>query len=103
MTTPETTPDTTPEAVTVTPPEPDNTTPLFPPGLLLLVSAGGFLLAMANLLTQVTFGAPGWGGLAVGILTLFAWAMMAPEQAKSAVTGRAAQFGATAVIVTVVF
>lgn len=94
MTSPEMNPTTT---------EPERSAPLFPPGYLLLLSAAGFLLALFHGLTQPAFGVAGWGGLGVGVLTLFAWALMSPEQARSLLTGRAAQFGGTAVIVTVVF
>ncbi|MCU0512522.1 MAG: GldG family protein [Anaerolineae bacterium] len=94
MSTPNTSPTTTPETET--------SAPLFPPGLLLIVAGAGFLVALLHLLTQPTFGVVGWGGLALGVLTLFVWVIMAPEQAASILTGRSAQYGGTAIVVTTI-
>ena len=44
----------------------------------------------------------GYGGLAFGVLALLMWVLIAPEQAKAALTGRTARFGGTSLLVTLV-
>lgn len=77
--------------------------PLFPPGYLLLIAAAGFLFALGVLMTQPEFGVQGWGGLGIGVLSLIAWGLMAPDQLIDILRGRALQYGGTAILVTAVF
>jgi hypothetical protein len=78
-----------------------NNEPIIPPGILLLLSAGGLIVALTTALTQTSFGVVGWGGLAVGIVALFVWALMNPEDLLNLFQGRGLAFGGTALIVTV--
>lgn len=75
--------------------------PFIPPQYLLILSGLGFVVAIVVALTQAEFGVVGYGGLAFGVLALLMWALMAPQQARSAFTGRTARFGGTSVLVTV--
>ncbi len=77
--------------------------PLIPPYFLLILAGLGFLVALVVLLTQATFSVVGWGGLGLGILGLFVWGMMSPEQARAILTGRTARYGGTTIIVTLIF
>lgn len=83
---------------------PENNTqePFIPPHYLLILSALGFLAALFVGLTQPEFGVVGYGGLAFGILALLMWVLIAPEQAKAALTGRTVRFGGTSLVVTLV-
>jgi hypothetical protein len=84
-------------------PEQNNTQePFIPPHYLLILSALGFLAAVVVRLTQPEFGVVGYGGLAFGILALLMWVLIAPEQARAALTGRTARFGGTSLLVTLV-
>jgi hypothetical protein len=76
--------------------------PFIPPWVLLALAAGGFGVALLVAFTQPTFTVIGYGGIALGVLALIAWVLLAPGQAKSAVTGRTARFGGLALIVTIV-
>jgi hypothetical protein len=72
-----------------------------PPGVLLGLSAFGFLVALVVAFTQPTFGVIGYGGLAFGVLALLAWVLLAPSQARGVLTGRTVRFGGTSLLVTV--
>ncbi len=74
-----------------------------PPYYMLIVSALGLVIALFVALTQREFSVVGWGGLGIAVLGFIAWALMAPDQLRAALTGRTAQYGGTAVIVTIVF
>jgi hypothetical protein len=80
-----------------------NNEPIIPSGILLALSGGGFVVALALALTQATFGAVGWGALAVGVIALFVWALMNPEDLLNMVKGRGLAFGGTALVVTALF
>ncbi len=75
--------------------------PLIPPRYLLILSALGFLVALIVKATQPEFGVVGYGGLAFGVLALLMWVLLAPDQARSVLTGRTARFGGTSLLVTV--
>jgi len=85
-----------------TPPQNPSQEPFIPPHYLLILSALGFLAALVVGLTQPEFGVVGFGGLAFGILALLMWVLLAPEQARAALTGRTARFGGTSLLVTLV-
>ncbi len=74
--------------------------PFFPPQYLLILSVLGFAIALIVALTQPAFGVVGYGGLAFGVLALIAWVLMAPDQARDALSGRTARFGGLSVLVT---
>ncbi|MBI1256948.1 MAG: hypothetical protein GC204_05715 [Chloroflexi bacterium] len=76
--------------------------PFIPPQYLLILSALGFIVAIVVALTQPEFGVVGYGGVAFGILALLMWALLAPQQARNAFTGRTARFGGTSVLVTII-
>jgi hypothetical protein len=84
-------------------PDMENQEPFIPPKYMLILSLVGFLVAIVVALTQPEFGVIGYGGLAFGVLALLAWVLMAPDQAKAALTGRTARFGGVSVLVTLVF
>lgn len=75
---------------------------LIPPHYLLLLSLFSLVVAVGVAFTQPTFTVVGWGALGVMALSLVAWALIAPEQARAALTGRTARFGGTSLFVTVV-
>jgi hypothetical protein len=77
--------------------------PLFPPQYLLILAGLGFIIALITYLTQPQFTIIGWGSLAIMVLALLGWALLAPDHLKAIVTGRTARYGGTAVLVTVVF
>ncbi len=77
--------------------------PLFPPHYLLILAGVGFVAALFVYLTQPQFNVFGWGGLAIAVLSLIGWTLLAPDQLKAILTGRTARFGGTTVLVTVVF
>lgn len=81
----------------------ENEEPLFPPHYLLILAGIGFLVALVVYLTQPTFSVVGWGGLALTVLSLLGWGLLAPDQVKAVLTGRTARFGGTSILVTVVF
>src|SRR5689334_22024196 len=83
-------------------PDMENQEPFIPPKYMLILSLVGFLVAIVVALTQPEFSVIGYGGLAFGVLALIAWALMAPDQAKGAITGRTARFGGLSVIVTLI-
>ena len=85
-----------------TPHQNNSQEPFIPPHYLLILSALGFLAALVVALTQPEFGVVGFGGLAFGILALLMWVLLAPEQARAALTGRTARFGGTSLLVTLV-
>src|SRR5690606_30144747 len=62
----------------------------------------GLLVAVAVVFTQPTFSVMGWGGLGIALLSLLAWVLMAPDQARAVVTGRTLRFGGMSLIVTVI-
>ncbi len=74
--------------------------PFIPPQYLLILSALGFVAAAVVALTQPEFGVVGYGGLAFGILALLLWALLSPQAARAAFTGRTARFGGTSIVVT---
>lgn len=74
-----------------------------PPYYMLILALVGFVVALGVLVTQPTFNVVGWGALGIAVLSLVAWVLMAPDQAKSVVTGRTARFGGTSLLVTVIF
>ncbi|MBZ0301346.1 MAG: GldG family protein, partial [Anaerolineae bacterium] len=81
---------------------PENEQPFIPPYYMLILALVGLLVAVAVLFTQPTFSVVGWGGLGIAALSLVAWVLMAPDQAKGVLTGRIMRFGGTSLIVTVV-
>lgn len=76
--------------------------PFIPPYYLPLLAVAGLVVAIIVLFTQPTFNVVGWGGLGIMILSLLAWVLMAPEQARELLTGRTVRFGGTSLIVTVI-
>lgn len=76
--------------------------PFIPPQYLLILSVLGFIVAGIVAFTQPTFSVVGYGGLTFGILALLAWVLLAPQQAKSVITGRTARFGGTSLFVTII-
>jgi hypothetical protein len=74
-----------------------------PPYYMLILALVGLAVALIVALTQPTFTVVGWGGLGIMILSLVAWVVMAPDQAKAVLTGRTARYGGTSVLVTVIF
>ncbi|NWF69579.1 MAG: Gldg family protein [Chloroflexi bacterium] len=83
-----------------TPVNPENE-PFIPPNILLGLAALGLTVALFVRLTQPQFGVIGWGTLAFTVLALAAWAVLAPEQAREFMRGRALRFGGVSVFVTV--
>lgn len=79
-----------------------NTEPFIPPSYLLILAGIGFLVALFVLFTQPTFSVFGYGGLGLAVLSLLAYALLAPGQARSAVTGRTVRYGGTSLIVTLI-
>lgn len=80
----------------------DDSEPFIPPGYMLGLAALGFLVALVVLFTQPSFGVVGFGGLALGVLALIAWAALSPRQAGRALTGRTARYGGTSLLVTLI-
>ncbi|MBL8163629.1 MAG: GldG family protein [Anaerolineae bacterium] len=74
--------------------------PFIPPYFMLILAAVGFIVALVVLLTQPQFTVVGWGGLGLGLLSLLAWVLMAPQQARALVTGRTALYGGTTILVS---
>ncbi|MDX2161681.1 MAG: Gldg family protein [bacterium] len=75
--------------------------PLIPPSYLLTIGVIGILVAIVVAITQPEFGAIGFGGLGLGILSFIAWMLLAPQQAFGLLTGRTARFGGLSIVVTV--
>ncbi|MBN1966930.1 MAG: Gldg family protein, partial [Anaerolineae bacterium] len=69
----------------------------------LILAGAGLVLALFVLFTEQTFSVLGWAGLAMIVIGLGAWALLAPDQAKAALTGRTVRYGGTSFVVTVVF
>lgn len=88
--------DQTPETL------PEAQEPFIPPHYLLTLAGVAFLVAIVVAFTQADFGVVGFGALALGLLALLGWALMAPDQLKAMVTGRGARFGGLSFFVTVV-
>ncbi|MBZ0295585.1 MAG: GldG family protein [Anaerolineae bacterium] len=76
--------------------------PFIPPYYMLILALAGLLVAFFVLFTQPTFNVVGWGGLGIMLLSLVAWVLMAPQQARAAFTGRTMRFGGTSLLVTVI-
>lgn len=81
---------------------PENQEPFIPPQYLLIVSGVAFVVAIIVAVTQADFGVVGFGALALGVLALIGWALMAPDQLRAMLTGRGARFGGLSVFVTLV-
>jgi hypothetical protein len=75
--------------------------PFIPPILLLILAGLAFLVAIFRFLTQPAFEVVGIGALAVSIILLIAWALMAPNQVSDLLSGRFLRFGGTSILVTV--
>jgi|GEM_PF-450463 len=75
----------------------------FPAQVPLIVAFVGLLLVIGVAFTQTTFTVVGWAGLALLVIGVVAWVLLAPEQAKAALTGRTARYGGASFVVTVVF
>ncbi len=82
-----------------TPPEQQE--PLIPPVYLLGIGLGGLFLALLVGISQPELGALGFGALGIGLLSLVAWALLAPQQAVAVLTGRTARFGGVSFFVTI--
>lgn len=76
--------------------------PFIPPHYMLFLSLAGVIVAIFIALTQRDFNVIGWGGLGLAVLAFVAWVLMAPDQAMAVFSGRTAQYGGTAVLVTFV-
>lgn len=76
---------------------------VIPTNFLLGGAGAGALLALIVALTQPSFTVVGWAGIAIAVLSLLAWAFMAPEQLRALLRGRAFTFGGTAFVVTLIF
>ncbi len=76
---------------------------IIPAHYLLYVAGAGLLIALSVGLMQPEFNVVGWSGLALTLLALLGWALLAPDQLKAVLTGRGARYGGTAFVVTVVF
>lgn len=76
--------------------------PFIPPGIMLLVAAGGAIVALYGLFTQGTGNILFWGGLGFTLLALIAWVLLSPEDALNLLAGRWVRFGGVAVVVAVV-
>ena len=75
-----------------------------PTQIPLLLMAVGALVVVYVFLTQPGFSSVfGWAGIGLILIGLFAWVLLAPEQAKAALTGRTVRYGGTSFVVTVVF
>lgn len=76
--------------------------PFIPPYYMLILAFIGLVVALVVAVSQPTFSVVGWGGLGIALLSLVAWVLMSPQQARSFITGRTARFGGVSVIVTAV-
>lgn len=84
------------------PPQEAPQEPFIPPRYLLILAGLAILVAIVVALTQPTFGVVGYGAVAFGILALLLWALLSPDAARNALTGRTARFGGTSLIVTII-
>lgn len=101
MTTPQETPPVNEEEqveTNVTTPE----EPIIPPIILIAVFVAGLIFALGIYFVQPTFGALGYGSLAVSAIALVVWVLMNPTAASELLRGRGITFGGPAVLVTVV-
>ncbi|HYO89027.1 MAG TPA: hypothetical protein VER79_10280, partial [Candidatus Limnocylindrales bacterium] len=73
--------------------------PIFPPSFLLGLAAIGLLVALIVALTQPAFDVIGFGGLALAVLSLVGWALLAPERARQVFSSRWLRYGGLAVVV----
>lgn len=81
---------------------PDHQEPFIPPKYLLMLAGLAFLGALIVAFTQAEFGVVGFGALALGILSLIGWALMAPGEVRAMFTGRTARFGGLSLFVTLI-
>jgi len=81
---------------------PDNQEPLIPPIYLVIIGIVGLALALVVALTQPEFGVVGYGGLGLGLLSLIAAFLLAPQEAMALVTGRTVRFGGLSILVTLI-
>ncbi|MEM6284289.1 MAG: hypothetical protein AAF787_19005 [Chloroflexota bacterium] len=77
--------------------------PIIPPWLLLSISGVGLVIALGFLLIQGAFGLIGYAGLLVSVLSLVLLVVLAPQQVVDVLSGRAARFGGTSILFTVLF
>ncbi len=75
--------------------------PFIPPSLMLILAGIGLLVAVVVALTQPTFTVVGYGGLALMVASLILWVLLAPGDARAALTGRTVRYGGTSVFVTI--
>lgn len=75
--------------------------PFIPPSLLLILAGVGLFVAVVVALTQPTFTVVGYGGLALTVASLVLWVLLAPGEARAALTGRTVRYGGTSLLVTV--
>jgi ABC-type uncharacterized transport system involved in gliding motility auxiliary subunit len=75
--------------------------PFIPPSLLLILAGVGLFVAIVVALTQPTFTVVGYGGLALTVASLVLWVLLAPGEARAALTGRTVRYGGTSLLVTV--
>ncbi len=76
--------------------------PFIPPYYMLVIALVGLVVALLVFFTQPSFSVVGWGGLGIAALSFIGWVLMAPQQARAVLTGRAARFGGLSVIVTII-
>lgn len=84
----------------MTTPEQHDEQAIIPPHYLVILALVGLLIALVVAFTQPTFSVVGWGGLGITVLSLVAWVLMAPEQAKAFITGRTVRFGGASLLIT---
>jgi ABC-type uncharacterized transport system involved in gliding motility auxiliary subunit len=75
--------------------------PFIPPSLLLILAGVGLFVAVVVALTQPAFTVVGYGGLALTVASLVLWVLLAPGEARAALTGRTVRYGGTSLLVTV--
>lgn len=75
--------------------------PFIPPNTFLILATIGLVVAVVVWFTQPTFGVVGYGGLGFALLSLLAWVLLSPKQARSVLTGRTARYGGTSLLVTI--
>jgi ABC-type uncharacterized transport system involved in gliding motility auxiliary subunit len=77
--------------------------PIIPPALLLAIALIAFVVAFAVAFTQGTFSVVSIAALVVGVVSLVAWGLFSPDQARALFTGRGLRFGGVSVLVTLIF
>lgn len=84
---------------------PSQEEPFIPPQYMLYLALAGLLVALFIAFTQPdgTQNVVFWGGLGFAVLSIIAWALLAPQQLKDFLTGRTLRFGGTSLIVTIIF